>query len=45
MELVFEAESAGGSEFSGVVLRSDFQLEGLTPDRYPDGVPPHISLG
>lgn len=21
------------------------ELEGLTPDRYPDGVPPHLSLG
>jgi hypothetical protein len=20
-------------------------LEGLTPERYPDGVPPHLTLG
>jgi dihydropteroate synthase len=41
---------AGAADFLAVraVLRGDRVLgpvEGLTPERYPDGVPPHISLG
>jgi dihydropteroate synthase len=41
---------AGAADFLAVrsVLRGERVLgpvEGLTPERYPDGVPPHISLG
>jgi dihydropteroate synthase len=41
---------AGAADFLAVraVLRGDRVLgpvEGLTPERYPDGVPPHIPLG
>ena len=33
VEFVFEAESAGGSEFGGVVLGRDFHLDRLAPDQ------------
>ena len=41
---------AGASDYLAVraVLRGDRELaplEGLTPERYPDGVPPHLALG
>jgi dihydropteroate synthase len=41
---------AGAADFLAVrsVLRGERELgplEGLTPDRYPDGVPPHLALG
>jgi dihydropteroate synthase len=41
---------AGASDFLAVraVLRGERvlgELEGLTPERYPDGVPPHLTLG
>ena len=41
---------AGAADFLAVraVLRGERvlgPLEGLTPERYPDGVPPHLSLG
>jgi dihydropteroate synthase len=41
---------AGAADYLAVrsVLRGDRVLgavEGLTPERYPDGVPPHLSLG
>jgi dihydropteroate synthase len=41
---------AGAADFLAVraVLRGERvlgEVEGLTPDRYPDGVPPHLSLG
>jgi dihydropteroate synthase len=41
---------AGAADFLAVraVLRGERELgplEGLTPKRYPDGVPPHLSLG
>jgi dihydropteroate synthase len=43
-------EVAAAADFLAVraVLRGERVLgdvEGLTPERYPDGVPPHISLG
>jgi len=49
-EIVRVHDVAGAADFLAVraVLRGDRVLgeaEGLTPDRYPDGVPPHISLG
>src|SRR5262249_41619505 len=41
---------AGAFDYCGVreVLRGERELgalEGLSPERYPDGVPPHLSLG
>ncbi len=41
---------AGAADYFAVraVLRGERvlgELEGLTPERYPDGVPPHLSLG
>jgi dihydropteroate synthase len=41
---------AGAADFLAVraVLRGERvlgELEGLTPERYPDGVPPHLTLG
>jgi dihydropteroate synthase len=41
---------AGAADYLAVrsVLRGERvlgELEGLTPERYPDGVPPHLSLG
>jgi dihydropteroate synthase len=41
---------AGAADFLAVraVLRGErvlSELEGLTPERYPDGVPPHLTLG
>jgi dihydropteroate synthase len=41
---------AGAADFLAVrgVLRGERELaplEGLTPERYPDGVPPHLALG
>jgi dihydropteroate synthase len=49
-EIVRVHDVAGAADYLAVraVLRGDRVLgdaEGLTPDRYPDGVPPHISLG
>src|SRR5262245_57423569 len=49
-EIVRVHDVAGASDYLAVrsVLRGDRVLgdvEGLTPERYPDGVPPHISLG
>ncbi len=49
-EIVRVHDVAAAADYLAVrsVLRGDRVLgdaEGLTPDRYPDGVPPHISLG
>jgi dihydropteroate synthase len=49
-EIVRVHDVAGASDYLAVraVLRGDrvlSELEGLTPERYPDGVPPHIPLG
>jgi dihydropteroate synthase len=49
-EIVRVHDVAGAADYLAVrsVLRGDRVLgdvEGLTPERYPDGVPPHISLG
>ncbi|WP_051324882.1 dihydropteroate synthase [Candidatus Solirubrobacter pratensis] len=49
-EIVRVHDVAGAADFLAVraVLRGERVLgavEGLTPERYPDGVPPHISLG
>jgi dihydropteroate synthase len=49
-EIVRVHDVAGAADFLAVrsVLRGERvlgDLEGLTPERYPDGVPPHISLG
>jgi dihydropteroate synthase len=49
-EIVRVHDVAGASDYLAVrsVLRGDrvlCELEGLTPERYPDGVPPHIPLG
>ncbi len=49
-EIIRVHDVAGAVDYLAVraVLRGDRVLgeaEGLTPDRYPDGVPPHISLG
>jgi dihydropteroate synthase len=49
-EIVRVHDVAGAADYLAVrsVLRGDRVLDdadGLTPDRYPDGVPPHISLG
>ncbi len=49
-EIVRVHDVAGAADYLAVraVLRGDRVLgdvEGLTPARYPDGVPPHISLG
>jgi len=49
-EIVRVHDVAGAADYLAVrsVLRGERVLgdvEGLTPERYPDGVPPHISLG
>jgi dihydropteroate synthase len=49
-EIVRVHDVAAASDYLAVrsVLRGERvlgDLEGLTPERYPDGVPPHISLG
>jgi dihydropteroate synthase len=49
-EIVRVHDVAGAADFLAVraVLRGERVLgeaDGLTPERYPDGVPPHISLG
>jgi dihydropteroate synthase len=49
-EIVRVHDVAGASDFLAVrsVLRGERVLgdvEGLSPDRYPDGVPPHLPLG
>jgi dihydropteroate synthase len=49
-EIVRVHDVAGAADYLAVrcVLRGDRVLgdvEGLSPERYPDGVPPHISLG
>jgi dihydropteroate synthase len=49
-EIVRVHDVAGASDYLAVraVLRGERvlgELEGLSPERYPDGVPPHLSLG
>jgi dihydropteroate synthase len=50
VEIIRVHDVAGAADFLAVraVLRGERvlgEVEGLTPERYPDGVPPHITLG